>query len=89
MRGVTGPAHFQKLSIKHGTCHRTGYVYRPQTKFTKVMFYRPVSVCPQEGCFCPIACWDTPPGQSLGYGLQAGGTHSTGMHSCSVSCLIV
>ena len=33
--------------------------YRPQKKFTKVMFSQ-VSVCPQGG-ICPIACWDTPP----------------------------
>ena len=33
----------------------------------------------------PNACWDTPPAQCmLGYGQQAGGTHPTGMHSCSV-----
>ena len=35
------------------------FYYRPQTKFTKVMFSQ-VSVCPQGGV-CPIACWDTPP----------------------------
>ena len=33
--------------------------YRPQTKFAKVVFSQ-VSVCPQGGGICPIACWDTP-----------------------------
>ena len=32
--------------------------YRPQTKFAKVMFSQ-VSLCPQGGDACPIACWDT------------------------------
>ena len=35
------------------------------------------------------ACWDTPPAQCmLGYGQQAGGTHPTGMHSCSKILLL-
>ena len=68
--------------------------YRPQTKFAKIMFSQ-VSVCPRGGV-CPIACWDTHTGQTLhpqaghppaqcmlGYGQQEGGTHPTGMHSCT------
>ena len=49
--------------------------YGPQTKFAKVMFSQ-VAVCPQ-GCVA-----DTPQAPSLRYGQQAGGTHTTGMHSC-------
>ena len=36
------------------------HFYRPQTKFAKVMFLH-MSVCPQGGGVCPIACWDTHP----------------------------
>ena len=46
--------------------------YHPQTKFAKVMFSQ-VSVCPQGGGgFCPIACWDIPPGTR--------GRHPPGRH---------
>ena len=69
--------------------------YRPQTKFAKVMFSQ-VSVCP-SGVSAPLHAGihthraDTPPPQPdtpparcmLGYGQQAGGTHPTGMHSCT------
>ena len=68
------------------------HLYRPQTKFAKVMFSQ-VSVCPQEGClphcmlgYTPQTRGRHPPVQCmLGYGQQAGGTHPTGMHSC---CLV-
>ena len=65
--------------------------YRPPTKFAKVMFSQ-MSVCPQWGSR------DLSPGGSLSRGvsvpgggalreapirLRAGGTHPTGVHSCS------
>ena len=63
--------------------------YRTQTKFAKVMFSQ-VSVCPHKGVSAPLHAGIHPPGQTppsaqcmLGYGQQAGGTHPTGMHSCS------
>ena len=39
---------------------------------------------PQADTPLPNACWDTHPAMQcmLGYDQQAGGTHSTGMHSC-------
>ena len=66
--------------------------YRPQTKFVKVMFSQ-VSVCPW-GVSAPLHAGihtqgrhstpRHPPAQCmLGYGQQAGGTHPTGMHSCT------
>ena len=48
---VQAPDRFNFL---FSTCN-----YRPQTKFTMVMFSQ-VSVCPQGGVY-PIACWDTHP----------------------------
>ena len=76
------------------------YFYRPQTKFAKVMFLH-VSVCPRVGGVpgqvppgqvhppwagtSPRAGTLFPPQCMLGYGQQAGGTHPTGMYSCSVS----
>ena len=49
----------------------------------RLCFHRCLSVH-GEGGVCPIAYWDTgqtPLGQTSGQ--QAGGTHPTGMHSCS------
>ena len=57
------------------------------------LLFLQVCVCPQEGCLphCMLGPeTDIPRGQTapsaqcmLGYGQQAGGTHPTGIHSCS------
>ena len=54
-----------------------------------------VSVCPQGGCIRGSGVWGCvwqghawqggmPPADTMRYGQRAGGTHPTGMHSCSV-----
>ena len=75
---------------------RKQYVYRPRTKFAKVMFSQ-VFVCPQMGGLhlgvgslhpgggesASKGVGQTPPpSDTTGYGQRAGGTHPTGMHSC-------
>ena len=65
MPGVTGPADFQKLSIKQGTCHRTGYIYRPcDYVFTDLcLSVHGGGVCLPHCMlgYTPLgsACWDT------------------------------
>ena len=93
---------FRTVLIKYFLSLDEKYIYRPQTKFAKVMFSQ-VSVCPQRGggvsASGPKGCGRRPPDQCMlgytspspvdttGYGQQAGGTHLTGMHSCFIRCL--
>ena len=42
--------------------------------------FTPVSFCSRGG---GGGGWQTPLSDTTGYGQQAGGTHPTGMHSCS------
>ena len=62
------------------------YYYRPQTKFTKVMFLH-VSVCPQGGGDAWSGGGSAPRGVGVDIppfvtATAAGGTHPTGMHPC-------
>ena len=69
------------------------HIYRPQTKFAKVMFLH-VCVCPQGGGGCLVpgggvlgrgGVWSRwRPPSPTGTATAAGGTHPTGMYSCYI-----
>ena len=60
-----------------------GYVFTGICLSTGKAVAGPEADTPQADTPLPNACWDTPPADTTGYGQQAGGTHPTGMHSCS------
>ena len=58
------------------------FYYYPKKKFAKVMFlHLSVSHSIHSGGLHPRA--DLPPWDTMGYSQRAGGTHPSGMHSCS------
>ena len=51
----------QETTCPHKHVTILEYIYRPQTKFTKVMFLDVSIILSTGGGVCPIACWDTHP----------------------------
>ena len=91
------PSNFHVWLMDYFTDKSTYLIYyHPQTKFAKVMFLH-MSVCPRGSTWAGTPPGRYPPGQvhpswagtppatvHAGIRSTSGGTHPTGMHSCSL-----